>query len=217
MRIVIEGPPIPAARPRVCRIGGTSVAYDPQKRQKQDIQKEILHQLSSMPQFRSEKAQADAFDVKMSFHLPISKSATKAQKNEKLWGIAETQRPDCSNLAKFYEDCMNGIVYKDDSMIESLSVSKKFSETPCTIIDVVPKRRKDLPETTRFIMKNVSPEELIQLANDFIELKGIDSLLFSSSKEGIKPDFVSFIPALEAYIQKHKDTFKTFLKMDTKK
>ncbi len=209
MIITLQGPPIALQRHRMKRLGNMMVSYDPQKALKEQIKKDILSQISKRPQFRSEKALADSFDVKMEFHLPISKSSTKAQKNDKLWGVADQQKPDCTNLAKFYEDAMNGLVYHDDAMIESLSVSKKFSDKPCTIIEILPKKKKEIPTHVRKIMKDVSPEQIRDLVDDFISIEGIDQFLFSPGKE---PDIETMVneilPSLGSFVINHWETLK---------
>jgi len=46
------------------------------------------------------------------------------------------KKPDCSNLIKSLEDCLNGIVWKDDSRIVDLIVSKRFDERPGVLLEV---------------------------------------------------------------------------------
>ena len=47
-------------------------------------------------------------------------------------------KPDCDNLAKFYMDCMNNLVYRDDSQICDLRVKKVYSMVPSTLIRIRP-------------------------------------------------------------------------------
>ncbi len=47
-------------------------------------------------------------------------------------------KPDASNLAKFYEDCMRGVVFTDDSVVVWISPVKLFSDEPRTEIFVKP-------------------------------------------------------------------------------
>lgn len=45
-------------------------------------------------------------------------------------------RPDTTNLIKFAEDTLKGIVIEDDSQVYGIVATKIYSETPKTIIKV---------------------------------------------------------------------------------
>lgn len=42
--------------------------------------------------------------------------------------------PDLSNMIKFYEDCLNGILWEDDRLIVEIYSFKIYAETPGTLI-----------------------------------------------------------------------------------
>ena len=44
--------------------------------------------------------------------------------------------PDCDNLAKFYLDVLNKVVWHDDSSVLSLKVTKCYGKVPQTIVRV---------------------------------------------------------------------------------
>lgn len=50
--------------------------------------------------------------------------------------IRPTGKPDTDNLAKCAGDALNGIVYRDDSQIVTLSISKFYSDNPCLRVAV---------------------------------------------------------------------------------
>lgn len=50
---------------------------------------------------------------------------------ERGW-IFHTKRPDLDNLIKFVKDCLNGVVYQDDSQVFSIQAEKRYSEDPKT-------------------------------------------------------------------------------------
>lgn len=65
--------------------------------------------------------------VRFIFHMKVPKSWSKRQTNLALDGrIFHISKPDASNLAKYYEDCMKGLVYTDDSRIVWVSPIKKY-------------------------------------------------------------------------------------------
>ena len=77
-------------------------------------------------------------DIKVYFDIP--KSTSKVKKAEMLSNVIRpVKKPDCDNIAKIILDSLNGIAYKDDKQIISLSVEKYYSDTPkvCLIIQEV--------------------------------------------------------------------------------
>lgn len=71
------------------------------------------------------------------FHLAIAKNTSK-QKLEKMKAgeIPHIKRPDCTNMQKFYEDCLKNLVYKDDSQVVESVARKCYSDHPRTVIKV---------------------------------------------------------------------------------
>ena len=60
--------------------------------------------------------------------VPIPKSHSKKKVEACLNGLDQPiKKPDASNILKSVEDGMNGIVYKDDSQIVNIHVSKVYS------------------------------------------------------------------------------------------
>ena len=60
--------------------------------------------------------------------VPIPKSYSKKKVEACLNGLDQPiKKPDASNILKSVEDGMNGIVYKDDSQIVNLHVTKVYS------------------------------------------------------------------------------------------
>ena len=47
-------------------------------------------------------------------------------------------RPDCTNMQKFYEDCLKGIVIADDSQVVESIARKRYSDHPRTVITIKP-------------------------------------------------------------------------------
>ena len=71
------------------------------------------------------------------FYLPFPKStsekkATKILKER----LSHTSKPDLSNLTKCSEDCLKGIVIKDDAQVIGIRAFKEYSSDPRTIVIV---------------------------------------------------------------------------------
>ena len=70
-----------------------------------------------------------------SFAPPVSWSKKKI--NEAIQGKHQPAvKPDVSNLVKFYEDCMNGLIYIDDAQIVELSARKVYALEAGTTITI---------------------------------------------------------------------------------
>lgn len=52
--------------------------------------------------------------------------------------ILPAVKPDADNLAKAALDACNGIIWRDDALICSLLVKKRYAAYPCLEIKVVP-------------------------------------------------------------------------------
>jgi Holliday junction resolvase RusA-like endonuclease len=72
------------------------------------------------------------------FYFLIPKSTSNKKRTQMLLGaIRPVKKPDLSNCIKFIEDCLNGLVWQDDSQIVSYgSMGKWYAEEPKTIIRI---------------------------------------------------------------------------------
>lgn len=126
--IEIKGNPIAKKRPRFARIGKFVRTYDPQETEEGRFLFEVQKQWSRPPIEVPIK-------VRCSFEMPIPKGTSgKKTKAMILEEIKHIKKPDISNLIKFVEDCLNGVVWKDDSQIVYLAGGKFYSEEPKTLI-----------------------------------------------------------------------------------
>lgn len=68
----------------------------------------------------------------------IPKSWSKKKREAALRGeIRPTKKPDADNIAKIILDPLNEIVYKDDSQIVGLCVTKFYTVKPCVIVRLI--------------------------------------------------------------------------------
>ena len=132
--IEILGKPIAKARPRFKRLGKFVKTYDIQDESKNNIaliaQKTAQEQLYGNPLEGQLMVSIDCF-----FEPP--KSSSKKQLDLMLTNkVRHVKRPDCTNIAKFYEDAFNGIIWKDDSQIVHLVIRKWYGETAKVLITI---------------------------------------------------------------------------------
>lgn len=130
MTFEIMGAPIPAARPRVCRYG----TFNPKAKEQIKTGIEIkaqanIKKITGLPL-------EDPISLHVRFYMPIPKSYSK-KKKDLLKGQPHIRRPDADNLLIFLMNSMNGIIFKDDSQVYDLTVTKNYSENPRTELSIV--------------------------------------------------------------------------------
>ena len=127
--IIIQGKPIGKARPRFSRAGAYVKVYSAQAKIEKQIAKEIRLQWKNKPLECPVIAE-------FTFCMPITKASKKIVADMLNGLTRHIKKPDCSNMVKMYEDCANGIVWKDDSHIWGIDAQKIYSLEPKTIIKV---------------------------------------------------------------------------------
>ena len=132
MRFVIPGEPIAKKRFRFAIRGKYPVTYNEQEKQVKAVQLILKSQMNS-----------DIIDTPFSAKFTFIKSRPKSHfgtgKNSDILKKSAPQhvptKPDLDNYLKFYLDCMNGIIIKDDSLLYQLDAVKEYGE-PQTIIEI---------------------------------------------------------------------------------
>jgi Holliday junction resolvase RusA-like endonuclease len=179
MKISISGKPIPKARARYSKRGKYVITYDPQDKEKKAVQKEIANQLDLAINTLDRNIFTEAsniclgkyFVVSFNFYLPINNSDTIAERNSKLWGLqVPATKPDYDNLEKFYLDCLNGIIWADDSLVIDAEAHKRYSEEPRVEIEIRVKQVPKLSDDEAKVLKLLSPNEITLLSQDVMKL-----------------------------------------------
>ena len=134
----LPGNPIPLARARIKSnlffSKSTKRMWDPQKELK------VLTAITLTNQFEELgiKLGSIPFDepvhLDVVFYMPIAKTSVK--KTKSLSGTYHIKRPDLSNMLKFIEDACTGVLYKDDSLIASVTVKKIYDTEPKTVFTI---------------------------------------------------------------------------------
>lgn len=226
MKIVIEGEPIAKKRPRFTHKNGYVHVYDSQDDCKKIVKFNMETQLRLAKYDDDKKIAQEAlnlaagapFDVDMTFYLPIAKSGTEVKKNTKAWNIEKPNvKPDTDNLVKFYFDCGNNILWKDDKQIISICARKKYSYKPRVEINIMVTEKPNVFKQSEEILGFFSPDEHRQVVKVFseliqhIEIDGeydqIAVLLFILSSfhkkfKKINEKFPNYIEELKKYINK---------------
>lgn len=172
MKIIIPGKPIPKKRPKFSRRSTFVVTYDPQEKEKNEVKKIIVSQL--LERLNSEDksilleagriCRSSIFFVQFVFFLPINTSDSVRVSNRKLWGIqSASYKPDYDNLEKFYLDCANGILWKDDASIIKAEALKIYDENPRVEIVVKAKDDINIKENVEKVITSFTPSEFKEM------------------------------------------------------
>jgi Holliday junction resolvase RusA-like endonuclease len=74
--------------------------------------------------------------IKAQFQIPRSLSHAK---QTALVGCAVTKKPDADNIAKLVLDALNGVAYRDDKQVYSVSISKVYANSDAVSVAVLEK------------------------------------------------------------------------------
>lgn len=123
--IVLSGNPVPWRTPMVLKKG---FSYSPHRNEKAKAILEIKDQFKDLPL-------SGPTLIEFHFFMPIPSSLSK-KKKVGLVNKPHTKTPDTSNLIKFSEDCLKGVVIEDDRQVCQIFAKKFYSENPKTVICV---------------------------------------------------------------------------------
>lgn len=130
---------------------------------KEDMNKEKLSMLE------------DYLSVSIDFYFMAPQSYSAIKRNSLIWFEYPTVS-DLDNLAKFYLDCCNDIVFSDDRQIVELKCRKFYSKTPHVEINIMAKHIT-VEKEVGTILGLYGQEELInffEIAVELCELYSID-------------------------------------------
>lgn len=127
--ILLEVSGIPT--PWAAHAGYGKRSFNPKIKQKMQAQWQIKAQYNQMSPMTT------PVRLELTFHMPIPVSTSGIQRKQMLNGVIHhMKRPDVTNMQKFIEDVIKGIVIEDDSQVVEVVARKIFSETPKTVIKV---------------------------------------------------------------------------------
>lgn len=214
MKILIEGNPIGKKRHRCRCVHGHGQAYDEQSKNEMPVIKSLMHSQignSAIP-FDSDVS----LSVSFTFYLPINKSDTIAQRNGKLWGfIHPNVKPDFDNLIKFYCDCANGVLWRDDCMVVEASSKKKYAKFPRVEMEIneIPVSENSLAIDLLSLME---PKQFIDLTYEirkiYEKMRDAEYEIFRAHEEMVEqPVLAEAAMLLSDFV---KEYFTLFKKME---
>lgn len=118
--------PVPKGRPRFSKVGGFMRSYTPKKTS--DYETEVRTQAQAV---MTREPLETPLAVYLYFRLPIPRSHSKKRQEACLTGSERPiKKPDIDNLAKSVLDGLNGVIWRDDSQIVSLHLTKVYARNP---------------------------------------------------------------------------------------
>jgi Holliday junction resolvase RusA-like endonuclease len=120
----VDGDPVGKQRARYAKRGNFVQTYTPDKTRNY----EALIKEAAIQAMGSNEILETPVNLYLYIRAPIPKSLPKKRLEACLNGSEKPiKKPDASNVLKSVEDAMNGVVYKDDSQIVNIHVTKVYS------------------------------------------------------------------------------------------
>lgn len=128
VKFIIPGKPAGKGRPRLGKYG----TYTPPK----TVNYETLVKLTFMNYYKNFEPMKKAVAAKITAIFAVPKSYSEKKKQEALFKIDYTHKPDVDNIAKIILDSLNGLAYVDDSQVSCLLVFKNYGEQEKVIVEL---------------------------------------------------------------------------------
>jgi Holliday junction resolvase RusA-like endonuclease len=120
----VDGNPVGKQRARYVKRGNFIQTYTPEKTRTY----ESLIKDAAIEAMGSSEPLETPVTLYLYIRVPMPKSYSKKRIEDCLNGSEQpTKKPDASNILKSVEDGMNSVVYKDDSQIVNIHVTKVYS------------------------------------------------------------------------------------------
>ncbi|MCK4525918.1 RusA family crossover junction endodeoxyribonuclease [candidate division WOR-3 bacterium] len=132
-QFIIPGNPIAKKRPRFARRGKFVTTYNDQETEEGRFLWEIKQQIKRSPIKGPIKISCIFYMPRPKSHYGTGKNAGKLKLNAP---ALHTKKSDLDNLEKFVYDCLNHVVWKDDSQIVESIAKKLYSDKPRTEIKI---------------------------------------------------------------------------------
>ena len=119
----VDANPVGKQRARYAKRGNHVMAYTPDKTRNY----ETLIKAAAIEAMGASEPLETPINLYLYIRAPIPKSLSKKRLEACLNGLEKPiKKPDASNVLKSVEDAMNGVVYKDDSQIINIHVTKVY-------------------------------------------------------------------------------------------
>ena len=132
IRFTIPGTPVGKGRPRFVRATGRTFTPEKTASYENLVKLEYQQQCNGQRFYTEEQ-----LVMTIRAYFGVAASDGKRVKQAKLDGVIRpTKKPDCDNVGKIIADSLNGVAYRDDAQIVSMTVEKHFAEIPRVEVEI---------------------------------------------------------------------------------
>lgn len=132
IQFTVFGEPVAQGRPRATTINGHVRMYDPKKSREF---KQYVRLVAS--EHCPEKLLEGPVSLVVRVYKPTLKSFSKKKKSAAERGeLRPVTKPDVDNYVKAIKDALKQVIWKDDSQVVDLRVSKYYSEKPRIEVEI---------------------------------------------------------------------------------
>lgn len=129
----VPGQPQGKGRPRIGKVGAHASMFTPQKTVAYEGL--VAHAAQAVMEGRPLLDGAVWCSVDLFCRIPASWSKKK-QAQALAGGVMPTTKPDADNVVKAIFDGLNGVLWRDDVQVVNMTMSKRYSLTPCVRVCV---------------------------------------------------------------------------------
>lgn len=133
IKFTILGDPKAQKRHRSFQRGSYIGTYDPGQKEKKDFVLAVQENAPEQPIDEPISLTILFYLTRPKGHYGTGKNAGQLKASAPLWA---SKRPDLDNLTKFVLDALNGVFWRDDAVVCSLSVWKRYDSKPRTAVVV---------------------------------------------------------------------------------
>lgn len=140
MKFTVPGEPQGKGRPRVVRNGAFTRTYTPEK----TASYENLVKLEFQRQCPGQYIGDAPISMRMVCYYGLASSDGKRKRQAKLESVIRpTKKPDIDNCIKIIADSLNGLAYRDDTQIVSVTAEKRYAEIPRVEVEITEVRQHE--------------------------------------------------------------------------
>jgi Holliday junction resolvase RusA-like endonuclease len=133
--ISLQGPPQGKGRARAFQRGGHIGHYTPEKTRTY----EGMIRTAAMDALAGRAALDEPVEFVLRAIFPVPASWSERKRQQAITGVLKPgKKPDLDNIAKAWNDALNGVVYRDDSLICRMTLDKRYGPQPLVVVTVKP-------------------------------------------------------------------------------
>jgi Holliday junction resolvase RusA-like endonuclease len=134
LTVSLQGPPQGKGRARSFVRGGHIGHYTPEKTRTYEasIRAAAIAEIGAQPPLD------EPVDLVLRAIFPVPVSWSERKRRQAITGDIKPGKPDLDNIVKAWTDALNGIAYRDDSLICRMAVEKRYGPQPLVVVTVRP-------------------------------------------------------------------------------